>query len=316
MFKYRKVVRRWKSWSLPTRLGLSIAVIVAILGIIGFPTIKDLINQSIKPKVEISISTEGINPIISEMKSIPLSEIKKFRNNKIIIENTSKILIKNVLLRCQFPEAIYRIVNTTMHQNIQINSKEFWDAIPMVTDGNISLNDSIELLDNQGKTGLWSVAIDNIPALSEITLNFISSNETSTCLYNKWAKEKIQSLPTSTTMWYLECTYQYIKNENIYSNENLIFNLTYDANSRIILIKENIENDRKKIDLLKVRQAKGFRVPGYFQTKGYIISESSHSPKEFMAPIMYEDTSGISTAFGFLGSSLEPSYIISYPSKK
>jgi len=213
-----------------------------------------------------------------------------------------------MVLVTQFPEAILHII-ASKPGDVSARGRARWDNQPVVAEGTLRNEIPIEDIDTDQITGLWSVFLSKIPAKSPVYVKFVSTVDTAAGLYNDWAIQKGGKLSSDNLLWYITAIFQ-VGDENSLVTDTLILPLRYDRQRRTVTAEKPRHSNEVRDQRIVIHNGRGFRIPGYFRTKGYVFTEMG-AEKALHSPILFERLTGMNVEVGLLGNSLTPGYLIS-----
>jgi len=258
---------------------------------------------------EVKVSSGPVNLPEQNDGPLPLADIMNRRLHTMEIRNPNAAPLSNVELSTQFPEAILTITPQDSAANQNIQSVQDWDKQPLTIAGNAAGSYSIEPFVLDEYTGLWRVRIDTIPGNRAIKVEFVTAIGKEGGLYSEAVVEAESAKSNDEVMWLIQGTYEYSKcSEAI--RRKLFVPLAFDRKSRSLTVVTAISDEIDSGNRVYIRQGHGCRMPGIFQTRGYVVIKSRAGTR-YSSPVLLERTEGVDVRFGLFGSPpTNPGFIV------
>jgi len=225
------------------------------------------------------ISAEMQVPDADE-QPVSIDNLRNQMRRRLMIGNPNDFPISNMLLRVQFPEPILRVSFPDHTDAKKMTAFPDWGRTPIkvltnVADASKSL--TVEHFGTNEATGLWRIAIENIPAKHTNRVDFVTTSGTDGGLFGKVVVDSQIVRSDHGPAWYISGEFRYWRT----GKSNFVSMLVFDAKSRSVTPSPTVSEINP---VVLIRQCRGFRVPGLFHTAGYVQIwgwSKGHSNTEF-----------------------------------
>jgi hypothetical protein len=242
------------------------------------------INKSL-PAFTLSTSGIGVPDVGT---TVTLLQIKNYKRHTLTITNRSNVRLRDMRLRLQFPESIIAIRSVHPTSAHTVSASADWERTEFEILGQPDAR--FEATPNEELTGLWRVHVPEVAAhdVVGIEITTTAKAERGLGLYPLAAKSFNEAFPRiqRSQYWMVNGTYE-VGTADTRDAEEFVVPLRFDESTRVITALASVKANVVGTNVVRIAQAPGFRVPGFFRTAGVVLI--TRGADEFnLSPIMTE----------------------------
>ncbi len=238
---------------------------------------------------------------------LSVASIKNRMRRTVEITNPNNFPIV-LAFQAQVPEAILSVRSQAVSE-----ATPAWDEQPVTVKQIGDSNLFVEPILANERTGLWRFKLKAIPPNTAVALEVVTATGQDGGVFSDiLSKSHVGNAASNSLNWFFSGA---CRPENATPSETTEFlvPLVFDSSNRSISAGPSLTGAVSNV--VELRQGRGFRVPGIFKSKGYLLASMEGRFSDFACPAQMESTNRIADLqiglFSFeKGKPLEPGILL------